>query len=81
MEGGQHFQSLWGCLSTWAVSTPLLDVLTNKPVLGFRWGKSLGDPSWRRHLDILGPSGVLEACPGWSLHGPVTEISVPLPLP
>lgn len=29
MEGGRHFQSLWGCLSTWAVSTPLLDVLTN----------------------------------------------------
>lgn len=84
MESGRNFQSLLGLFKWYlAVPTPLLDVLANTAAWGFPWGVSLGHAgdSWRQHLDVPGPAGILEACPSWSLRGPGTEISVPLPLP
>ena len=41
----------------------------------------MGDPGWSQHRAILHPSGILEACSGWSSHGPGTETSAPLPPP
>lgn len=52
----------------------------NKLASGFRWGASVGDPQLETASGHCA-SGVLEAGPGWSLHGPGTEISVPLPPP
>lgn len=74
---GEDFSLSGVCVGTWAVSQPLLDLLTDKP-WGFWWDMSLGEPSWRRRLVPLRDSGALSCL---ILTSPGTEISIPhLPL-